>query len=1546
MTNPTEGSAVPAGIANEQVVLAATRTVPIPAITIPNGIITALSNDSKFTPLCLSTDNWPKWSQKIMQVMKMSGLLGYLDGKVPKPNGETDPTSLWNWEENNSKIIGFLEAFVDNGELSHLATDTASTAWMNLRNRHEKQGPITQVRLIQELLSISYPKDVSTWAAVTERYHDLCTRIFSQAVPTFDVLFMVAMLNGLEREADHLRSEMTSYYITNTISTSEPLRKRIEQETIYKSRRENGPSDIALTAQTGRRNQNRTNSAKFCSNPTCPNPKGHLGPDCWEKGGVMEGKRDEVLARRAKAREERDKKKGENSGSTPASGILRDKSGRAYILDSVSGQAILLASDSPTPDTALSAVYSSMSDADRFEYDALFLDDHSASVDWHEKRRDVPADAFLASSMSTNTRTTLSLNTGPFILDSGATIHISPDTMDFFDLKPIPPRTIKGIGGSSISATGIGKIRLLISKGIELVLDPALFVPEASVRLISVFVLGSGPQKLISHFDGDGCWLTNRSGTTVASGKISPMGKRLYTLDMGSPLVEHTMIATRVPDIETWHRRLGHVNYQSIVDMSDIGMVKGMHVDLSSAPPKCQPCILGKQTRTPVPKKRVGARAKGILDVVYIDLTGPQPVQSASGFSYVMNLVDDASSYVYTCLLPLKSSAIKSLKEWVLFAERETGRKVGSFNIDNGELKSIEFAEFCASRGIKTRWTAPSTSAQNGRVERFHYTQFNSARTMRCASRLPPNRWDEFILTATYLRMRVPTKSLNNITPFEAYHKRKPDISHLREIGCRAFVLILNRHNPKMFPRSEEHVLIGYGKDSKTYRCYHRASHKVVESYHVVFVESKDELDVPFRPGVMQGLDDESIPPLMPPIPPIPKPNPNLSLSRAATPPLLPAPQPDALPLPAPSIPDPLPSRRSSRIPKLSARSAESSGIQQLSAVQRATAESIASKTRINEERVAQRHSRAASQNPPVPIVSIPPTREELIEIAYRAAEELSDDQTANILEQLYSDGFEWGLSTDIDVTSPEEPCSFEEAMASPDAPKWLAACHEEIESITSLKVFKLVPRDTASGRTIMDGKMVFKLKRDENGKPIRWKARFVVKGYSAIYGIDYNDTTAPTMRMETFRIVAHIAAVHGWELHQVDIKTAFLRGVLEPGEEVYMKQPKGFETKGKEDHIWELVKGLYGLPQGSRIWNKAMNKGMLSLGFTRIKSEYCLYFRRTPSGIILTGIHVDDFFIAASCSNQASQFKLQLASIWEISDLGEAKFCVGIAIKRDLAEHRIYLSQTALIDKILSSFNMTECNPVSTPMEAGLVLSRHSDVTLTRQEELELAKLPYRRLVGLLMYLAIATRPDIALAVQKLSQFMNYYREVHWNAAKRVVRYLKGTRTLQLRLGGKELANLVGFSDASYACCPDSGKSVGAYCFSLGDGVVSWAARKQKTVAQSTCDAEYIACSEAARECMWLRMLTAEIELPQANPTPVLTDNEAALALAKDPRFHARAKHINTRCHYIRECVDNGNLLVSYIPTNDNVADILTKPLAAPAFLRLRSYLGLCDLP
>ena len=158
-------------------------------------------------------------------------------------------------------------------------------------------------------------------------------------------------------------------------------------------------------------------------------------------------------------------------------------------------------------------------------------------------------------------------------------------------------------------------------------------------------------------------------------------------------------------------------------------MARGMHIDLSSEPAKCQHCILGKQTRNPVPKLLEGVKASRLLDCVYIDLTGPH-VKSANGNSYIMNLIDDNSSMVWSLPLPLKSSAVKALKDWVPTVERETGRTIGIFRVDNGELKSTEYVEFCLSRGIKMQWTSPHTSSHNGRVERVHRTLFNSARSM------------------------------------------------------------------------------------------------------------------------------------------------------------------------------------------------------------------------------------------------------------------------------------------------------------------------------------------------------------------------------------------------------------------------------------------------------------------------------------------------------------------------------------------------------------------------------------------------------------------------------------------------------------------------------------------------------------------------------------------------------------------------------------------------------------------------------------------------
>ena len=423
-----------------------------------------------------------------------------------------------------------------------------------------------------------------------------------------------------------------------------------------------------------------------------------------------------------------------------------------------------------------------------------------------------------------------------------------------------------------------------------------------------------------------------------------------------------------------------------------------------------------------------------------------------------------------------------------------------------------------------------------------------------------------------------------------------------------------------------------------------------------------------------------------------------------------------------------------------------------------------------------------------------------------------------------------------------DEPKTWEEAQRSADAKRWEEGYRDELKSLKDMGVYKLVPRcDVPQGSKIRKGRPVFRIKRDEHGKAVRWKVRLVFKGFEQIYGKDYTKTTSPTARMESWRVLLHIAASLEWDAQQVDIKTAFLYGLLPEDEIQYMEQPRDFEEEGKEDWVWMIQRGLYGMKQSGRIWNQTMNEQMLSWGFTRLSCESCIYYRTTKSGTIISAVHVDDFLSIASNKEENERFKDQMQSVWTISDLGAVRFVVGIAITWDRPNHTVMLSQTALIDKIVSQFGQKNASPAPIPMDPGLKLRRADYKKLTRDELEQITKLPYRSLVGCLLYLSIGTRPDITYSVQQLSQYLDCYTYAHWNAALRVVRYLSGTRDYKLCLGGNSPISILGFTDSDWANCLDTRRSVGGHAYTLGSGVISWQARKQKTVAASSCEAEYV---------------------------------------------------------------------------------------------------------
>jgi len=378
-----------------------------------------------------------------------------------------------------------------------------------------------------------------------------------------------------------------------------------------------------------------------------------------------------------------------------------------------------------------------------------------------------------------------------------------------------------------------------------------------------------------------------------------------------------------------------------------------------------------------------------------------------------------------------------------------------------------------------------------------------------------------------------------------------------------------------------------------------------------------------------------------------------------------------------------------------------------------------------------------------------------------------------------------------------------------------------------------------------------------------------VAKGYAQHWGIDYDKTTAPTVCLESFHSILHIGTTLDWDLQHFDIKTAFLHGILPEDKMMFMEQPPGFKEPGKEDWVMRLMKSIYGMKQANRIWNQTFHNTMISWGFKRLPCDWCVYCRQSPSGTIIFAIHVNNIISVASSPDENSWFKAKLKAQWDISDLGPAKFALGIAITHDRTNRLISLSQTAKIDHLVEQYHQSDAHPVDTPMVTGLQLQR-PDKNLPMPPEVSdwAERTPYCSLVGSLMYLAITTRLDIAYATGRLASFMDCYQPEHWAAAIHVLRYLKGMCLYLLTLGGWNSLSLSGYSDSNYANCIDTSRSVGGYCFTLGSGMVSWSSRKQATVADSSCYAEYMALHDAAHEAIFLRQLLDGLCLLPSSPT------------------------------------------------------------------------------
>ena len=413
---------------------------------------------------------------------------------------------------------------------------------------------------------------------------------------------------------------------------------------------------------------------------------------------------------------------------------------------------------------------------------------------------------------------------------------------------------------------------------------------------------------------------------------------------------------------------------------------------------------------------------------------------------------------------------------------------------------------------------------------------------------------------------------------------------------------------------------------------------------------------------------------------------------------------------------------------------------------------------------------------------------------------------------------------------------------------------------------------------------------------------------------------------MESVRVLLALAAQEGWRVHHMDVKSAFLNGDLK--EEVYVRQMPGFAVAGEEGKVYRLRKALYGLRQAPRAWNAKLDTTLKKIGFMQSTHEAAVYRRGSGRTVLLVGVYVDDLIIIGADQGEVENFKAAMKEHFDMSDLGLLCFYLGVEVRQDA--EGIVLRQARYAERILELGGMAGCNPAATPMEEKPRLSRES-----KAEEVDPTH--YRRLVGSLRYL-VHTRPDLAFTVGYLSRFMQRPTAEHLQAVKRVMRYVAGTLDFSLHYKrAPGTARFIGYCDSDLTGDVDSSKSTSGTLFFLGDCLVSWQSVKQRVVALSSCEAEYIATTTAATQALWLSRLLRELLDRKMEAVELKVDSKSALALAKNPVFYDRSKHIRTKFHFIRDCLEEGSIKANYIATADQLADILTKSLGKTKFQEMR---------
>ena len=1092
------------------------------------------------------------------------------------------------------------------------------------------------------------------------------------------------------------------------------------------------------------------------------------------------------------------------------------------------------------------------------------------------------------------------------------------------------------------------------------VLDDESQVSEVVFKKGAAAAITASGQVLFTASRVDGIYLLDtdeRTSELNAKAFATRVAAVVAAAAVNTPL----LVATLSP-VQLWHQRFCHRSYEGIRLLLRAQAVRGL--EGVEPPPagaevqhRCDGCAKGKAHRLPFSDRMDPSRAAAhILASVVSDVAGPLPVDSLGGARYFLVLLDDWSEFGAVILLAHKHEAADKIIAWCRQARARHNRDLVVFHSDGGgEFVNAKLANFFRQTGTSHTTTAAHTPQHNGKAERLIRTLMewtNAALTHAGAAK---KFWAHAVSTAMHVRNYTQVCKSAKASPAqgeaEAQQNRNrsaraspasasttpfarwmtlslpASVSHCRVFGCDADVLFTVSPGlkiSKLEPKSRLCMFVGYDEDKNAWRFYDLAANRVFTSRDATFHEQQFTVSHAAREaerGAAEGgeieddmawlsrttFDNETR--LMQIIS-------REEADKAAA-------EARAAPSPAPAagpggdIDQDEGGDNQDPADLLSGDSSSSMSHASATAPPIDASDNNSTLRRSDRSRVAPNRYGMIGNN-------LAQARS-----IYVGLVDSAHEQSA-LAPSLYC-----------------LPRSYQEAMASPI---WREAVARELAAHEANGTWKFVPLPT--GRKAIGYKYVFKVKLNADGSVERAKVRLTAKGYSQREGVDYNETFAPVLCYHTLRAILAFVAAEDYEMHQIDVETAFLNAYVQ--EALFMQVPEG--VVAPPGTVCQLVKALYGIKQAPHEWHASIAATLSqTLGYKASSHDPCLFTKRSRSGrLILFPVFVDDGFPACHRDDLAEmqEDKRELMAIYKIKDGGEASLLLGMRVTRDRVARTIQLDQEVYVDRLLSDYGASECKIAPTPEIVGAEDAEPEVESEAAAGDKSLRGLvatsdsnwrtAYGALVGSLQYAALATRPDIAHAVNSLARGLVAPTVAHRTAAHRVLRYLRGTSKLGLTFSGpRQRRDFIAYSDANWAGSGSSdGRSTTGWLMKYGSGPVSWSSKKQSIVALSSTESEFVAASTAAQEVLWLRALFADIGVPTAHlsTTTLFCDNRAAKALAESHKVSQRSKHINVRYHFIRDAVAKGEIAVEWISTEEQQADLFTKALGVQPFLRLRA--------